>query len=102
MPWGVFRDLQGWSRFAPTFLGVKLDEISNTKGKHVVARGDAVLDRSSTLLTSTKKPRSQDRGFSVFSSEHFAVLGHFLPSALPFWKRLIWITLSFCLASGFR
>ena len=25
------------------------------KGKHVVARRDAVLDRSSTLLTSTKK-----------------------------------------------
>ncbi|PBC67309.1 hypothetical protein BGX14_2956 [Fibrobacter sp. UWS1] len=57
MLWGVIRNFQSWFRFAPAFLGVKRDENLNTKETHVGMNGDVILDRSSTLLTSTLTKR---------------------------------------------
>ncbi len=50
---GAVRNSRNWLEFAPTFSGVKTGENLNTKGTHVGMNRDAVLDRSSTLLTST-------------------------------------------------
>lgn len=50
---GAVRNFRSWLEFAPTFSGVKTGENLNTKETHVGMNRDAVLDRSSTLLTST-------------------------------------------------
>ena len=54
MPGGASRDSLGWLGSAPTFLGVETGENLNTKETHVGMNGDVTLDRSSTLLTSSK------------------------------------------------
>lgn len=52
---GAVRNFRSWLEFAPTFSGVKTGENLNTKETHVGMNRNAVLDRSSTLLTSIYK-----------------------------------------------
>lgn len=67
------------------------DRDLNTKGKHVGAHGDAALDRSSTLLTSTKKHLAQgspNGGPLLFvSSVIYRMNGKFDEYSLTFFKR---------------